>query len=96
MPKKTTKKVTKKQLYTFVERICRMDIYDIDDEENLLNDMEDALRTMNRLIEDARKMFGIRNSESCCEDCGDEVDEDGMNCPDGAFICRACFDAGHH
>ncbi|MEI8198047.1 MAG: hypothetical protein WCI73_19305 [Phycisphaerae bacterium] len=36
------------------------------------------------------------NRNSTCDDCGVVVTDDGMSCPDGAFICRRCFDAGHH
>jgi hypothetical protein len=30
-----------------------------------------------------------------CDDCGKQVNE-VIGCPDGAEICQACFDAGHH
>lgn len=30
-----------------------------------------------------------------CDDC-DAPTDDGVSCPDGAFICRRCFDAGAH
>lgn len=30
-----------------------------------------------------------------CADCG-EVVESVVGCPDGAEICRQCFDNGHH
>lgn len=32
---------------------------------------------------------------SVCDDCGAEV-EDGMECPDGAFVCHECFNNGAH
>lgn len=30
-----------------------------------------------------------------CDDCGATV-QFIIGCPDGAEICQACFDAGHH
>lgn len=31
----------------------------------------------------------------CCDDCGNPVEEI-IGCPDGAEICRECFNAGGH
>ena len=31
-----------------------------------------------------------------CDDCGCTLSENGIGCPDGAYICQACFDAGGH
>jgi hypothetical protein len=31
-----------------------------------------------------------------CDDCGADCGKTGMSCPDGAYICKRCFDAGHH
>lgn len=32
-----------------------------------------------------------------CDDCGVELEPEAtMNCPDGATICRSCFDQGGH
>jgi rRNA maturation endonuclease Nob1 len=33
--------------------------------------------------------------EQSCDDCGEDVDE-YMLCPDGAEICRDCFNLGRH
>lgn len=32
-----------------------------------------------------------------CDDCGCVLEgKNTLSCPDGAIICRDCFDAGHH
>ncbi len=31
-----------------------------------------------------------------CDECGADTKGDGLSCPDGAYICRDCFDAGLH
>ena len=35
------------------------------------------------------------NQKNVCGECGDEADEI-IGCPDGAELCRACFDKGNH
>jgi len=36
-----------------------------------------------------------KDSESECDECGKAIN-DGMNCPDGSFICYECFNQGLH
>ena len=33
---------------------------------------------------------------STCDDCGAEVGESGVGCPDGAYVCGHCFESGAH
>ena len=53
---------------------------------------EDAIATLNRLIADARQLLGTAEA---CSECRRSVPY-VIGCPDGAEICRDCFEAGQH
>lgn len=37
-----------------------------------------------------------RREDFVCADCEARLDDSAVHCPDGAVICRQCFDAGGH
>ena len=42
------------------------------------------------------RIMGALKAEDRCDDCDEVIEDGGMSCPDGAYICRRCFDAGAH
>lgn len=53
---------------------------------------EDAIATLNQVIMGARKVLGTADK---CDRCGEAVPY-VLGCPDGAEVCRDCFEAGQH
>ena len=51
-----------------------------------------------RVLEVLQQITGDNptNDADLCDDCGANTNDDGMSCPDGAYICRPCFDKGNH
>ena len=55
----------------------------------------EALRVQLRATGEDRPQRRDRH-KSTCDECGAEVGESGLSCPDGAYVCGACFDGGAH
>lgn len=53
---------------------------------------EDAIATLNQLIAEARQLMGTAEQ---CSECGQTIPY-VIGCPDGAEVCRDCFEAGQH
>lgn len=64
--------------------------------EAQLPDVDAANETISRF----RQLTGVNLdlvSASACDACGSPIpDNEGVGCPDGAHICRACFEDGAH
>lgn len=82
------------ELFRFVEAVAELT------HEGELNDdgqpfepsSEDTIAALNQLILDARQLLGTAET---CSECGQTVPY-VIGCPDGAEVCRDCFDAGLH
>lgn len=86
--------VSQPELLGFVEKVA-----DLTHEGELKDDgqpyvpsSEEAIAACNRLILEARQLLGTAET---CGECGDTVPY-LIGCPDGAEICRDCFEAGPH
>ena len=82
------------ELLRLAERISRLthEGETGDDGQSYEPSSEDAIATLNQLIREARQLLGIAEK---CSECG-EIVPYIIGCPDGAEICRACFEAGQH
>lgn len=52
----------------------------------------DSIAALNQLILGARQLLGTAEK---CDECGETVPY-VIGCPDGAEVCRDCFEAGQH
>ena len=81
-------------LLEFVEKVSRLqhssEPPEVDDPFERTS--EDFIVTLNQVIMDARQLLGTTEK---CSRCGQTVPY-VIGCPDGAEVCRACFEAGRH
>lgn len=81
-------------LLDFVERVSRLrhEGEPGEDDEPFERTSEDTIATLNEIITDARQLLGTADR---CSECGQFVPY-VIGCPDGAELCRDCFEAGGH
>lgn len=82
------------ELLKLVERISRLNHEGETDDDGQVYEpsSEDAIATLNELIMAARVLLGTAEK---CDECGETVPY-LIGCPDGAEVCRDCFEAGQH
>ncbi len=56
---------------------------------------EDSGATVFDVVE-VKHTWRIDLDSDVCDDCGKDTGNEGVNCPDGYYICRECFDSGKH
>ena len=62
---------------------------------NLPADMDPRFREQTRQLREMTEILKTQAPLSQCDDCG-FCAEEIVGCPDGAEICRDCFDCGAH
>jgi len=81
-------------LLKFAERVSRLrhEGEPAEDDELFERSCADSIAILNELILDARRLLGTAEK---CDECG-QLAPYIIGCPDGAEICRDCFEAGRH